>query len=130
MKIRKFDVAIVLFFLFIALISYGISRYGIDEYDKKYIMIYSDNQLYQKIAVTDDEFRKTIPIENKYGHNTVKIYDGGVSVTDSDCPDEICMQEGFIDKPGESIICLPHKLLIEIDGTKKEKDTEVDAVIR
>ncbi len=130
MKIRKIDAAIILFFLLIASIFYGIGRYSLNSnYDEKYVIIYSDNTLYKKIAVKNNKLSKTFEIESKYGHNTVKIINGGVLVTKSDCPDQICVKEGFIDKPGQSIICLPHKLVIEIDGIKGEgKGAGIDAV--
>nr|WP_278428711.1 MULTISPECIES: NusG domain II-containing protein [Caldanaerobacter] len=43
----------------------------------------------------------------------------------SECPDKICMKEGFIDKPGQSIICLPFRIVVEIQGVK---NVEVDQV--
>ena len=43
---------------------------------------------------------------------------------DADCPDKICINMGTIRKKGQTIICLPHKLVVEItDG--KEMDTDV-----
>lgn len=54
---------------------------------------------------------------------------GGISIEDADCPDKICLKQGFINKPGQSIICLPHKLVIEIIGdTKEEKSSEIDGI--
>ena len=45
---------------------------------------------------------------------------------DADCPDRLCVKQGRIKKVGESIVCLPHKVVIEIVGEKEEAG--VDAV--
>lgn len=48
-------------------------------------------------------------------YNKVVVKDGTVSVTESNCPNQICVQTGSISNPGEVIACLPHKLIIYID---------------
>lgn len=130
MRIRKIDAAIIIFFILAAIIFYGINRYSNENsYDEKYIMIYSDNKLYRKILIADNTKTETIQIDSKYGKNTVKIVDGGVLMKDSDCPDKICLKSGFINKVGQSIICLPHKLVIEIKGINKaDKTNKIDGI--
>ena len=53
-------------------------------------------------------------VKTKYGVNTVEILNGECFVSDSDCRDAICINRGKINKVGESIVCLPHKLIVEI----------------
>ena len=53
-------------------------------------------------------------IKTDYGFNTVVILNGKCSVIDADCRDGICVNRGEISKIGESIVCLPHKLIVEI----------------
>lgn len=50
--------------------------------------------------------------EEKY--NIVKVSDGEVMVTDANCRDHICMNYEDVDSVGETIICLPHKMVIEV----------------
>lgn len=47
-------------------------------------------------------------------YNVVQIKDGKVSVTEANCANQICVRSQAISQPGETIACLPHKLLIEI----------------
>ncbi len=44
-----------------------------------------------------------------------EIKDGGIRVKSSDCPDKICVHTGFISKEGETIICMPKKLIVSIE---------------
>ncbi len=53
---------------------------------------------------------------------TVTVSDGGVAVTESDCPDGICRQTGIIRRPGEAIICAPGRIVIRITGGERDED--------
>lgn len=45
----------------------------------------------------------------------IEMKDGEICVNSSDCPDKICVNTGYISKKGERIVCLPKKLIIEIE---------------
>ena len=57
-----------------------------------------------------------IPIDTQYGHNTVHVERGAISVTEADCPDQICVAMGKLDGSGIPIICMPHRLVILVEG--------------
>lgn len=46
--------------------------------------------------------------------NTVIIKDGIVYISDATCKNQVCVNTGKISKKGESIICLPNKVIVEI----------------
>ena len=48
--------------------------------------------------------------------NTVEVSGGRVRVTEANCPDGICERTGWIEYEGESIVCLPHKLVVTVVG--------------
>lgn len=56
------------------------------------------------------------------GHNKVVIADGEVCMEEADCPDKLCISQGKISKPGQTIICLPNKVMVTIKGGKSEYD--------
>ena len=58
-----------------------------------------------------------VTITTSLGSNTVVVEGGEVYVSEADCPNHDCMQQGRISAAGEEIICLPHKLWIEISGS-------------
>lgn len=47
--------------------------------------------------------------------NTVVIKNGAVSVSDADCSNQICVRHNAITEKGESIICLPNRVIAEIE---------------
>ena len=65
--------------------------------------------------------------ENDEDYNIVVIEDGKVSVAEANCPDGICEDYRPISYVGRTIICLPHKVVIEIVGDNT--DMELDAAI-
>ena len=58
------------------------------------------------------EFEVTTP----YGNNTVRVEPGAISVIAADCPDHVCVYQGRLTGSGIPIICMPHRLVIEIEG--------------
>ena len=51
------------------------------------------------------------------GHaNLLVIENGTAQVTRADCPDQVCVRQGAVRYSGESIVCLPHKLIVTIEG--------------
>lgn len=49
-------------------------------------------------------------------HLKVVVSNGTVRVVDADCPDKICMKRGEISRAGESIVCLPNRVVVVISG--------------
>ena len=56
----------------------------------------------------------TLTVTTSLGSNTIVVEDGAVRMTDADCPNRTCLQVQPLSAPGPQIICLPHKLWIEV----------------
>lgn len=53
-------------------------------------------------------------IHSKYGTNTIVIKNGKADVTKADCKNQVCVNSRKISKNGETIVCLPHKLILTV----------------
>lgn len=73
---------------------------------------------------------QSIQIQNQYGSNTLSIQSGTVSMTESDCRNQICVQTGPIEAPGQMIVCLPHELIAEITASSDSVAPSYDAISR
>lgn len=51
-------------------------------------------------------------------HNRITIQNGKVYMEDADCPDKSCINQGAITHTGETIACLPNRVIVEIIGKK------------
>ena len=58
-------------------------------------------------------------------YNLLMISDGTAFVSDADCPDKLCVHQKPVSKNHESIICLPNKVIVEVDSSA---NSEFDAV--
>ena len=79
------------------------------------VRIYSDNEIVKELSLNRDD---SFTITTDLGTNTIVVENGQAFMADADCPDKICEQMGLISKPGEMIICLPHKIIVEVSDGK------------
>ena len=49
-------------------------------------------------------------------HMTIIVEKGAIRVSDADCPDKICKARGTISKAGQSIVCVPNRIVIKVVG--------------
>ena len=82
-----------------------------------------DGKLYATYPFSERNSAKVVEIQTKFGYNKVEIAKTGVRVMDADCPDKLDVRTNPITRPGQSIICLPNRLVITLAG-----DTSVDGV--
>ena len=59
------------------------------------------------------------------GRNTLVIEDNKAFMKDANCPDKICEGHSKISYKGETIVCLPHKVVIEIVASDSENELDV-----
>lgn len=69
-----------------------------------------------------------IKLDSSGRHNIVKIQNGAVSMEESSCKNQVCVDQGKISSVGQSIICLPNRVVVEITGNGKTKGKEDDGV--
>lgn len=125
MKIKKGDLIIVLI-LAAALISwFAVYKLG-ESADKRRIVIEVDGRVYKTIPMNLRMDRQEIHIELEDGkYIDIVIDEKGAYVSDVICPDRICQKTGLVSRVGQSIVCLPNKVIVYIEG---ETESEVDDV--
>lgn len=66
-----------------------------------------------------------LQVSGRLGPATVEVEGGKIRILEANCPNQICVKQGWIQNPGASIVCLPGEIIIHIDG-----QAAVDAVTR
>ncbi len=85
------------------------------------VTVYQDGKLIREISLNETtEF----VVEGDYT-NVISVEDGKAAIIESDCPGTDCVHSGWIHEPGRSIVCLPNRVEIRIEGA-----SEVDFVVR
>ena len=74
------------------------------------------------VVIVDGKEVASLPLDtdteyvvcNHFGKNVVVVKDGKVSVSEADCPKQVCVNTGTKNKAGDAIICVAHKLVVEV----------------
>lgn len=130
MKIKKGDIYVIGFLLVFSLaFAFAISKITSKERGN-ILVIKQESKVIKEVPLDkDDEFR----IEYGGHYNIVKIKDGRAYVSEADCNDQICVHMAPISDVGETIVCLPNRLFMEVystDDTNNSRDDTIDKVVR
>jgi len=64
---------------------------------------------------------ETFTVAGFVSESTIEIRRNAIRVVGSGCPQELCVRQGSISQTGEIIVCVPNKLTIAIQGSRKNK---------
>ena len=117
--IKKADIILLILIVAVGLIiSFGPLAKQAGGTDVK---ITVNGETYGIYSLMEDQ---TIEI-SKDGHtNVIIIEDGTVRMESSTCKNQICVDHGKISLIGDSIVCLPNRVVVEIEG----KGGDVDVI--
>lgn len=77
-----------------------------------------DGTLFGEYPLSED---RTVQITSAGGYNLLVIEDGRAYVREASCPDGICAAHRPIGHNGESIICLPNKVVVEVHAQSEDR---------
>jgi len=122
MKSNKFW---IITFLIVLLLSASIIFFLTGSPGMK-VHIYQEGNLLKEIDVSASAQPQSFHIESDRGYNIVVIETGRVRVLDADCPDMICVHQGWVSDSFTPIICLPNRLVIRLcDGSEATADAVI-----
>jgi hypothetical protein len=120
--IKKMDIVVIVILLLISFIPYiMLKKYQSSYKGTNYAVISIDGKQEKRVELTeqlDEEF----VFKSSEGFNKVVVHNGKVGIVDADCKDKICINQGFIGKVGERIVCLPNRLVIEVVGEQIDNE--------
>ncbi|PKK39522.1 hypothetical protein ABB02_01236 [Clostridiaceae bacterium JG1575] len=100
-----------------AVFAYQTMRAPAAPKEKKVAVIRVDAKEVRRIELTGNTKTYDVPIATSAGENVLRVERETVKMIRADCPDQVCVTSfPTISQKGEQIICLPHKLIVEIEG--------------
>lgn len=69
--------------------------------------------------------RSSFVVQGRVGPSTVELDGARIRIQEAPCPGQVCVSQGWISHPGQSVICIPGEILIRIEGA-----APLDAVTR
>lgn len=121
-KLNRNDKILIGFLLFISILSFGFQWWFAKTGDE--ILIRVNGEIYGTYDLNENQ---TIKISSsKEKENVIVIEEGQAYMKSASCKDLICVHQRKINKTGETIVCLPNKVIVEVIG----EDEEVDIITR
>jgi hypothetical protein len=120
-KVTVIDVALVVLILFFSIGAILYTKLGLNAQLSKVpeAYVYQEGKLVKSLRLDKDQ-------EVILGRMLLEIKEGRIRVRESDCPRKICVNTGWIKTPGQVIVCVPNKVLVEI---KSAGSPFLDAVV-
>ena len=121
---KKNDVILIAGLLLAALAAFGgISWYLAADTQKAEAVVEVDGQEKGRYPLDQDT---SVEIQLEDGsYNLLEIKDGRADITEASCPDKICVDHRPVSRRGESLVCLPNKVVVEIESGQ---EAEVDGM--
>lgn len=85
------------------------------------VTITIDGKLWRTLPLSSDT---TVDIPGTGGTNTLRIKNGQASITEADCLDKLCVHQSSIRHNGESLVCLPHKVIVKVTADASADDLD------
>ena len=110
------DGLVVLFIVVLAMGCAGMfwGRGGV--FTNRTAVVYVDGREVERVPLLES-------MEQTYTENgytlQVRFSQEGVEITASDCPTQDCVRTGIISKAGQSIVCLPARMIITLEGVEE-----------
>lgn len=119
--IKRNDLILIGVILIIAIVA--ILYINLTKSEGGKVVVTVNGEIYKELPLAEDS---TFTIGEKTGnYNILQIKDGVVTMIDANCPDKLCVKHRGIRYNHESIVCLPHKVVAEIqDG----EDSDIDII--
>lgn len=120
MKLKRADILIISLLLILAGSMYCFSYFA--KAEGALVTVKSDGEIIAKYPLNEDI---TVKIGNDENYNILEIKNGKAGIIEADCPDKLCVKQKKISSNGETVICLPHKLVVEIESGD---NSDIDSV--
>lgn len=122
---KKGDKIVAIVLLIVVMVSFialGIYR-QVSKGSENIAVIKQDGKIIKTIDLNKIVETQEFKIKTEKGdYNTVLVKHNSICIKDSDCPHKECIKSGWISQPGEMIVCLPNKLIIDIQGQNNQID--------
>lgn len=124
-KKRNIKNDIILAVVLIVIAVAGLVFWTLYRTEGTYVAVKVDGEVKQTYSLTENREVVITTGEDNEHVNVLVIRDGKAYVKQADCPDSICVKTRAASYVGETIVCLPHKLVIEIVADDNVSDLDM-----
>lgn len=125
---KKKDIIIIAAALLCALALYLVSQVSLGAEASSVVVTVDGREM----------LRRPLAMENSYeiaqedgSVNVIRVEGGAVFMQEANCRDGLCIRQGRMKNAAKTIVCLPHKLVVQLTGDAPESDvSDLDVIIQ
>lgn len=115
-KPTLYDIILIITVIIVCILSI-ISLIIFNTNNAQGVKITVDGKLYSTYSFNELKNGEIIEIKTKYGYNKFIYENRSIKCIYTDCSDKLEIYAGKISKPNQILVCMPHKLTVEIIGS-------------
>ena len=124
-RMKRWDIVLLLLLVCLSFVPWGITAAT---------RLTGEHVFYEATLRVDGQVIKTFSLshnttyEFKDSHNDynkIVVKDNTIRIKEANCSDQVCVRRGAISRGGETIVCLPHRLVIEVIASDGSRDGSV-----
>ena len=125
---KKKDIIIIAAALLAALALYLVSQISLGAEASTVVATLDGKEVLRRPLAMED----TYEIAQEDGSvNIIAVEDGAVYMKEANCRDGLCIRQGKMKNGAKTIVCLPHKLVVKMDGDAPVSDnSDLDIIIQ
>lgn len=125
---KKRDIIIIALLLVCALALYLVSQVSLSAEASSVIVTLDGEEVLRRPLAVED----TYEIAQADGSvNVIAVEDGAVFMQQANCRDGLCIRQGKMRNGAKTIVCLPHKLVVQLTGDAPADDnSDLDIIIQ
>ena len=125
---KKKDIILIAAALLAALALYMLSQVTLVAPAASLVVTLDGEEILKKPLAVEDSYT----IEQEDGSlNVITVEDGAVYMSQANCRDGLCIRQGRMKNAAKTIVCLPHKLVVQLSGEPiAQENSDLDVIIQ
>lgn len=124
--LTRADQWLIAILLFLSVTGIGVSVFAFPAGNEQSAEIWVDGTLFKTVPLKEG-YRQEIRIGGEVRYDIIQVEGTRIRVREADCPEQICVLTGWIDKAPQQIVCLPYRIVIKVVSAAPP---EIDAIVR
>ena len=125
---KKKDLILIVLALVCALALYLVSQITLGAEASSVVVLLDGEEVLRKPLVYSDSYEI---VQEDGSSNVIRVESGVVWMQEANCRDGLCIRQGKMKNGAKTIVCLPHKLVVKMDGDAPVSDnSDLDIIIQ
>lgn len=126
--VKKRDIIIIALLLACALALYLVSQVSLSAEASTVVVTLDGEEVLRRPLAMED----TYEIRQTDGSvNVIAVEGGAVYMKEANCRDGLCIRQGKMKNGAKTIVCLPHKVVVRLEGDAPPTDhDDLDVIIQ